>query len=116
MANAGGGGGNRSRILFPQARQGLEQIKFETAQELGIGNYQGYLGDLPSRTNGYVGGYMVRRMIQLAEQQIANGTTPPAASQTGDAAQGGISGVSAQVGLTNVAQGGANVVRGGATR
>ena len=107
------GGGGRNRVLFPQARQGLEQIKYETANELGIQNYQGYLGDLPSRTNGYVGGYMVRRMIQLAEQQIANGTVPPAASQTGDAALGGVAGVSAQVGATNVAAGGA---AGGAAR
>jgi len=103
-----GGNAGRNRILYPQAREALENIKYETAQELGIQNYRGYLGDLPSRTNGYVGGYMVRRMIQLAEQSIANGTQLPAASQTGDAAQGGLSATASAVGVTNVAaQGGA---------
>ncbi|MFS8640237.1 MAG: alpha/beta-type small acid-soluble spore protein, partial [Symbiobacteriaceae bacterium] len=30
--------------------------------------------DLPSRVNGSVGGYMVKKMISLAEQQLAGGT------------------------------------------
>ncbi|HLS89273.1 MAG TPA: alpha/beta-type small acid-soluble spore protein [Sphingobacteriaceae bacterium] len=57
--------------MVPQARAGLERLKFEVAQELGIPNYSGYLGDVPSRINGAVGGNMVRRMIALAEQQLA---------------------------------------------
>ena len=32
---------------------------------------QGYNGDLSSRDNGYVGGYMVKRLIQQAENQLA---------------------------------------------
>lgn len=64
-------GQQRNTHLVPQARAGLERLKFEVAQELGIPNYSGYLGDVPSRINGAVGGNMVRRMIALAEQQLA---------------------------------------------
>lgn len=67
----GGGGGNRNEYLVQQARTALEQLKNETASELGIQNYnQQYKGDLPSRVNGSVGGYMVKKMIALAESQL----------------------------------------------
>ena len=46
-------------------------MKYEIARELGINLKQGYNGDLTSRENGYVGGYMVKRLIQQAEQQMA---------------------------------------------
>lgn len=69
-------GQNTNQIVVPQARQALEQLKYEVAAELGLPSYQGYLGDVPSRLNGAVGGNMVRRMIQLAEQQLAGGTIP----------------------------------------
>ncbi|MBS4026543.1 MAG: alpha/beta-type small acid-soluble spore protein [Clostridia bacterium] len=63
---------NNNRTLVPQARQALDQLKFETAQELGIPNYQqAYKGDLPSRVNGSVGGGMVKKMIQAYEQSVA---------------------------------------------
>jgi small acid-soluble spore protein A (major alpha-type SASP) len=65
---------NNNNVLVPQARQALEQLKNETATELGIQNYgQQYKGDLPSRVNGSVGGYMVKKMIALAEQQLGGG-------------------------------------------
>lgn len=69
---------NNNQILVSNARQALESLKQETAAELGIQNYaQQYKGDLPSRVNGSVGGYMVKKMIALAEQQLggAGGTT-----------------------------------------
>lgn len=62
-------------IEVPQARQAMERLKQETASELGIPNYQGYLGDLPARENGAVGGHMVRKMIRLAESQLSGGAT-----------------------------------------
>jgi hypothetical protein len=61
--------------VVPQASQALEQFKQQVASELGITNYSGYLGDVPSRLNGAVGGNMVRRMIALAEQNLAQGGT-----------------------------------------
>jgi len=66
---------NNNEILVQQARNALEQLKFETATELGIPNYgQQYKGDLPSRVNGSVGGYMVKKMIALAESQLNGGS------------------------------------------
>jgi small acid-soluble spore protein A (major alpha-type SASP) len=71
----GGGGDNNNQILVTQARQALDNLKNQTAAELGIQNYaQQYKGDLPSRVNGSVGGYMVKKMIALAEQQLSGGT------------------------------------------
>lgn len=67
-------GQQSNQIVVSGARQALDQLKYEVAAELGLPNYQGYLGDVPSRLNGAVGGHMVRRMIQLAEQQLAGGT------------------------------------------
>lgn len=72
MANS-----SRNESVVPGARGALNQLKFETAKELGISNY-GTInkGDLPSRVNGSVGGYMTKKMIALAEQALANGQRP----------------------------------------
>jgi hypothetical protein len=59
-----------NQILVREARQALDNFKYEVANELGI-NYNGDLGALTSRQNGYVGGLMVKRMIQAAENQLA---------------------------------------------
>ena len=60
----------RNRIAVPGAEQALENFKYEVANELGI-NYTGDLGELTSRQNGYVGGYMVKKMIQQVESQMS---------------------------------------------
>jgi len=51
------------------AGKGLDKLKYEIANEIGatLG------GDRTSRENGTVGGYMTKRMIQFAEQQLKNG-------------------------------------------
>lgn len=67
-------GQKRNTALVPAAQQALEQLKQEVASELGIQNYQGYLGDVPARLNGAVGGNMVRRMIAAAEQALIQQT------------------------------------------
>ena len=66
MANSNG---NRTNI--PEARGALDNMKFEIARELGINLKQGYNGDLPSRQAGYIGGYMVKRMIEQQERQMS---------------------------------------------
>lgn len=72
------GGGNNNQLLVQSARPALENLKNQTASELGITNYAGaYKGDLPSRVNGSVGGFMVKKMIALAEQQLSGGATTP---------------------------------------
>jgi hypothetical protein len=67
-------GQKRNVALVPGAYEALERFKQEVASELGIQNYTGYLGDVPSRINGAVGGHMVRRMIAAAEQSLIDQT------------------------------------------
>ena len=57
--------------MVPEAKAALDNMKFEIARELGINLKQGYNGDLPSRQAGYIGGYMVKRLIEQAERQMA---------------------------------------------
>jgi len=66
-------GSGSGRSLVPGARQALDTFKYEVANELGLTQavQDGYWGELPSRDCGAVGGHMVRRMIQIAEQQLA---------------------------------------------
>ncbi|MDR0880029.1 MAG: alpha/beta-type small acid-soluble spore protein [Clostridioides sp.] len=59
-------------VVVPGAKQALNQMKMEIASELGMSDYQGMdKGNLPSRANGYVGGYMTKRLVEMAEQQMA---------------------------------------------
>ena len=62
---------SRQNQMVPEAKNAMDNMKFEIARELGINLKQGYNGDLPSRQAGYIGGYMVKRLIQQAEQQMA---------------------------------------------
>jgi len=52
---------------IPEAKAYLEQLKFEVANEQGVNLKQGYNGDLTSKQNGTVGGYMVKKMIEQAQ-------------------------------------------------
>ncbi len=58
-------------IMNPNAREAMDQFKMEAAAEVGVNLKQGYNGDLTSREAGYVGGYMVKRLIEQAEHQMA---------------------------------------------
>ena len=71
MANSSNG----NRINVPQAKEALSNMKYEIARELGVNLKQGYNGDLTSREAGYVGGYMVKRLIESAEKQMAGQQT-----------------------------------------
>jgi hypothetical protein len=55
----------------PEAREALDQFKYEVANEIGVPLKQGYNGDLTSAQNGYVGGYMVKKMIEAQEKALA---------------------------------------------
>ena len=59
---------------MPEAKAALEQYKFEIANEIGVPLKKGYNGDLTSAQNGYVGGYMVKKMIEAQEKEMANKT------------------------------------------
>lgn len=60
-----------NRINVPEARAAMEQFKFEVANEIGVPLKKGYNGDLTSAQNGYVGGYMVKKMIERQEKMMA---------------------------------------------
>ena len=64
---------NRSsnKTAVPEAKGALDKFKYEVASELGVPLSEGYNGDLTSRQNGSVGGYMVKKMIDQQEIQMA---------------------------------------------
>ncbi len=62
---------SRNRKSVPEAMEALEQFKFEVANEIGVPLKRGYNGDLTSAQNGYVGGYMVKKMIEAQEKKMA---------------------------------------------
>ena len=65
---------NTNKPAVQGAAQVLDQMKYEVAGELGINNYaQIDKGQLTSRQNGYVGGYMTRKLVQYAEEAMAKG-------------------------------------------
>ncbi|MBO8434024.1 MAG: alpha/beta-type small acid-soluble spore protein [Tyzzerella sp.] len=64
-----------NRVNVPEARAALEKFKYEVANEIGVPLKQGYNGDLTSAQNGYVGGYMVKKMIEAQERAMAQGST-----------------------------------------
>ena len=71
MVNQQYGSKTSNSTSVPEARAALDNMKYEIAKELGINFKQGYNGDLSSKDNGYVGGYMVKRLIEQAERQMA---------------------------------------------
>ena len=54
------GSTNTNTPNVPEARAALDNMKFEIASELGINLKQGYIG-----------GYMVKRMIEQQERQMS---------------------------------------------
>ncbi|MBE5767272.1 MAG: alpha/beta-type small acid-soluble spore protein [Clostridiales bacterium] len=61
-----------NRVNVPEAKNALNSMKYEVARELGINLKEGYNGDLSARENGYVGGYMVKKMIEDYERANSN--------------------------------------------
>ena len=56
----------------PSAKNGLNRMKTEIASEIGISNYDSVdKGNLTARQNGYVGGYMTKKLVEMAEQQLS---------------------------------------------
>ena len=70
MQNQNQTNNSSSRINVPGARQALNNMKQEIANELGVNLKQGYNGDLTSRQAGSVGGQMVKKMIESYEKNL----------------------------------------------
>ena len=63
---------NNNRQVVPEAKAALNQMKLEIANELGLSNYETVdKGNLTARQNGYVGGYMTKRLVEMAEKRMA---------------------------------------------
>ncbi len=60
-----------NRAAVPEAKAALDKFKYEVASELGVPLTEGYNGDLTSKQNGSVGGYMVKKMIEQQERQMS---------------------------------------------
>ena len=60
-----------NRAVVPEAKGALDLFKFEVANELGVPLTDGYNGNLTSKQNGSVGGYMVKKMIEQQERQMS---------------------------------------------
>jgi hypothetical protein len=57
----------RNKAVVPEAKNALNNMKYEIANEMGVNLKQGYNGDLTSKQNGSIGGEMVKRMINQAK-------------------------------------------------
>ena len=63
---------NLQQKMNVNAKPALNNLKTEVANELGLSNYeQADKGNLTARQNGYVGGYMTKKLVEMAERQLA---------------------------------------------
>ena len=59
---------SNSKMVVPGAKQAIERMKYEIANEFGVN-----LGpDTTSRANGSVGGEITKRLVKLGQGQISN--------------------------------------------
>ena len=58
-----------NQAAVPEAKGALDRFKFEVANELGVPLTDGYNGNLTSKQNGSVGGYMVKKIVSEQQSQ-----------------------------------------------
>ena len=61
---------NSNYKVVPEAADALNKFKYEVASEVGVNLKDGYNGDISSRDAGRIGGNMVKKLIQQAENQM----------------------------------------------
>lgn len=62
-----------SNKIKTESKSALDNMKTEVADELGLSNYEQMdKGKLSARENGYVGGYMTKKLVELAEQELSD--------------------------------------------
>ena len=59
-----------NKSLVPEAKEALNRFKMEAASEVGVNLKQGYNGDLTAKQAGSIGGQMVKKLIENAENQM----------------------------------------------
>lgn len=67
MSNSGS-----NKTSVPEAKSAMNKFKMEVANEIGVPLSDGYNGNLTSAQNGSVGGYMVKKMIEAQEREMAS--------------------------------------------
>ncbi|QJD84179.1 alpha/beta-type small acid-soluble spore protein [Cohnella herbarum] len=61
-----------NQLVVPQAKAALQSMKVEAAQSLGVQiPADGYYGNVTSRDAGSLGGYITKKLVQMAEQQLS---------------------------------------------
>lgn len=60
-----------AKKTIPEARQYMDNMKYEVAGQLGVNLKQGYNGDLTSKQAGSIGGEMVKKMIEQSERSMS---------------------------------------------
>ncbi|AWI05133.1 alpha/beta-type small acid-soluble spore protein [Clostridium drakei] len=58
------------KTLVPEAKEGLNRFKMESAKEVGVNLKDGYNGDLTAREAGSIGGNMVKKMVEAYEKGL----------------------------------------------
>ncbi len=61
---------NTNRHVVPEAKEALNKFKYEVASEVGVSLKNGNNGDITSRDAGRIGGNMVKKLIQQAENNM----------------------------------------------
>ena len=61
---------NSNKINVPEARAAMDKFKMEAAAEVGVNLKEGYNGDLTSKQAGSIGGQMVKKLVEKAENQL----------------------------------------------
>ena len=63
---------NRTSKVVPEAKDSLNKFKYEVASEVGVDLKNGYNGNISARDACKIGGNMVRKMIERAENSMLN--------------------------------------------
>lgn len=61
-----------NKKVVPEAMDSLDRFKYEVASEVGVNLKNGYNGDISAKDAGKIGGNMVRKLIEQAENQMLN--------------------------------------------
>ena len=61
---------NSNQKVVPEAKEALNKFKYEVASEVGVNLKNGYNGDISAKDAGRIGGNMVKKLIQQAENNM----------------------------------------------
>lgn len=59
-------------IEVPAAKQALDQMKYEVANQIGVTLDKSYNGNISSKDAGRIGGSMTKKLVEMAENNMSN--------------------------------------------